>query len=190
MIDLNSLGNSVVFNNGVAGKVDNLKLRVEKKDLADTSNQPDFKVFVTQQNGAEINQGFYYPDDNIDQDRFNQLVSRVASIAKALVPEDFQFESVEDKSPRQIVDYIFDVINKYADNTLVNVFTTYGTVNNPKKYLQFRYFNFIEKAGTEPTTLFARNNDQMVRVEASTTSDNSAFGTSVAPASSGVPGWS
>lgn len=188
MIDLNSLGNSVVFNNGAAGRVDNLKLRVEKKEASDTSNQPDFKVFVTQENGAEINQGFYYPDDNTDQDRLNQLMSRITSIAKAVTPDDFMFESVEGKSPRQIVDYVFDVIAKNSGNALVNVFTTYGTVNNPKKYLQFRYFNFIERADTTPSTLFARGNDQMTRVEADNNPNqgNTPFGNT---GSSPVAGW-
>ena len=66
MFDLNSneFNTSVaVFNNRVAGKVDEVSLRVEKKESSDTSNSPDFKVFLIK-DGAEMNGAFWYPNPN------------------------------------------------------------------------------------------------------------------------------
>ena len=150
--DKNFGGGATVFNNGVAGKIENVTVSVTKKEMSDPDNSPDYKVIITDVAGGQINTGFYYHKDNAmyDEKRNRDLegwtVGRVLSIAHAVVPEDFVFPDVE--SSKQAMDSLFKIIREHSENKMVNVYTNYGTKAKPSQYLSTRYFNFIEKAGT------------------------------------------
>jgi hypothetical protein len=169
-------GGSQVFNGGIAGKTDNVKVSVTKRASTDPDNQPDYKVFFTDTEGGQINQGFYYHKDNSLYDETKNkanegyLVGRVLSIAKALVPEDFVFPNVDGKTSSQILDILFKIIRDNEESTTVSIFTNYGTKTKPSSYMNVRYFSFIEKTDTPNTRLKANGNDMMEKL----TSDSPA----------------
>lgn len=173
-------GGSVVFNGGIAGKTDGVKLSVTKRQPTDPDNQPDYKVFFTDAEGGQINQGFYYHKDNTLYDETKNkanegyLVGRVLSIAKVVVPEDFVFPDVEGKTSNQILDILFKIIRDHEDDKTVSVFTNYGNKNKPSQYLNLRYFNFIEKSGTSNTRLKATGNDLMEKLTEDTSTPSSS----------------
>lgn len=170
--DANFGGGVTVFNNGNAGKVENVKMSVTKKTVEDSDNAPDYKLLFTDNTGGVINTGFYYHKDNeLYDDKRNRdletwLVSRVHSAAKAVVPADFVFPEV--KTSKEALDSLFKIIKDNCEGKFVNVYATYGTVNKPSKYLTTRYFNFVEAANTpaNQTRLKPSNNDQMTKLEA------------------------
>ena len=130
-------GGSQVFNGGIAGKTDDVKVSVTKRTPTDPENQPDYKVFFTDSEGGQVNQGFYYHKDNSLYDETKNkanegyLVGRVLSIAKSLVPADFVFPDVDGKSSNQILDILFKIIRDHEETTTVSVFTNYGTKTKP-----------------------------------------------------------
>lgn len=167
-------GGSVVLNNGIAGKVENVKISVTKKQPGDNEQAPDYKLFATDQSGGAVNQGFYYHKDkdtnSAEKNKANEgyLISRILSAAKTLVPDDFVFPNVSDKTGKQIVDILFGIIKDNAEGKIVNIFTNYGTKTNPSQYMNFRYFDFIEKTTVEPfkSRLKANGNDLLEKLTA------------------------
>ncbi len=150
--DKNFGGGATVFNNGVAGKIENVTLDVNKREMSDPDNSPDYKVVFTDVAGGQINTGFYYHKDNAmyDEKRNRDLegwtVGRVLSIAHAVLPEEFVFPEVT--SSKQAMDSLFKIIKDNCGGKTVNLYTNYGTKAKPSQYLSTRYFNFIEKTGT------------------------------------------
>lgn len=176
MLDLNSKEfktGSSIFNNGAAGKADNNTIAVEKKKPEEPDTYPDFKLVVTDEAGAKLTQGFYYPkadpqksqEDNAK--RANMEVGRVLHIAKAVLGDDYVFPSV--KTAKEAYDELFKLIAKNAGDNKFNVFATYGTKNYISKYLGLRYFTFIEPAelpAGSTTRLRPAAGDQLERVMA------------------------
>lgn len=171
MIDLNSKqfdSVSKIFNDGNAGKVDNVTLAVEKKKAGDNEKAPDYKLLVTDEAGNSINAGFYYPTkdpaktDEANQKYANMQVSRVVHIARAVVGKDYDFPAV--KSVKEAYDTLFKIIGDEAGDKKFSVFVTYGSKTYAKKYLELRFFNFIEPAGTTPSRLKAQDSDLLERI--------------------------
>ena len=165
-------GGATVFNNGNTGKVENVKMTVAKKTVADPDNGPEYKLIFTDTTGAQLNTGFYYHKDNEmadekrNRDMETWLVSRVLSAAKAVVPSDFVFPEVS--SSKEALDSLFKIIKDNCEGKLVNVYLTYGTTSKPSQYLGTRYFNFVEAADTPAnmTRLKPSNTDLMEKLVA------------------------
>lgn len=172
MIDLNSKqfdSVSKIFNNGEAGKVDNVTISVEHKTSSDAERHPDFKLIVKDEGGNSINAGFYYPSkdpaktDEMNQKSANTQVSRVVHVARAVVGKDYDFPAV--KTAKEAFDTLFKIIEDEAGDKKFSVFATYGTKAYASKYLGLRFFNFIEPAGSNPTRLKATPQDLMERID-------------------------
>lgn len=164
---------AAIFNNGKAGKVEGVTLELEKKTAADADNLPDYKLFVVDENGAKVNEGFYYQDES-DTKKNDILVSRVLHIARAVLTEEEQKDLAQEfDSYKKAVDFMFKLIKKNMDDRKFNVFVTYGNQGYPSQYLGLRYFDFIEPADRDEseTKLFPKKNDLMERVTPD--SDNS-----------------
>jgi hypothetical protein len=181
MIDLNSKqfdSVSKIFNDGNAGKVDNVTVAVELKQAGTPETYPDFKLIVTDETGNSINAGFYYPkanpqkDDATNKAAMQREVSRIVHIAKAVVGPDYDFPAV--KTAKEAFDALFKIIGSEAGDKKFSVFVSYGTKSYPSKYLGLRYFNFIEPAGAEPTRLKASAMDMLERVDPDNLSGGSA----------------
>ena len=142
-----------------------MDISVEKKQ--DDGNTPDYKLIATDPSGS-VNVGFYYVTPNsqkTDEDNAKYAkmqVSRVVHIAKAVMGADYQFPAVT--SAKEAYDVLFGLVIDNAKNKKFNVYVTYGTKDRPSKYLGFRFFNFIEDASNNPTTLLSKNVDLLERV--------------------------
>ncbi len=163
--NLNEFDNNTVsvFNNGVAGKVENVSIDIEKRRADEPDTYPPYKLVVTDGSGATpLNQGFYFSDEDTEA-RQTQTIQRIKSIAKAVVPADFVYPTVN--SYKEAVDSLFKIIKEHAPDKKVNVFTTYGYVGQQKaaKYLGLRMFNFIESPDEAYSRLKPSNTDIMER---------------------------
>lgn len=155
MIDLNgSEFNSPVigvFNNGVAGRVDDVSINVEKKKIEDPDNAPAYKVFFTDKYGS-VNLGIYYPTESSTESQNKILAQKCADIVKAVMGDDFVFPQFN--SYTELIDTCMKIVKDNCENAKVNVFATYGSVGYPKKWLGiYKNYNFIEKVGSVPTKL-------------------------------------
>lgn len=173
-------GNTAVFNDGIAGKVDNVTIEIVKKKIEESDNSPDYKMFFTDDKKAKVNQGFYYYQDKDDlspeenHKKAGYTISRILSAAKAVVPTDFKFPEVADKSANEIIDMLFEIISENQEGVKVNVFCTYGTVRSPKRFLNPRYFDYIEKANTEGFTRLRKKGDDLMSLIVEDESSNNS----------------
>lgn len=183
-----------IFNGGVAGKVDNTAISVEKKKSTDPQTYPDYKLIVEDEDGQKINQGFYYPSDNPQKDaetnkkRANMEVGRVLHIARAVVGSNYEFPAVS--NAKEAFDMLFKIIAENAGSMKFSVFVTYGQVNYPDKYLKLRYFDFIEPTDLQgkKSVLTAKPNDLMERVTPDEPQAGGSVG-SAGSASTGATNW-
>lgn len=165
-------GGTAVFNNGIAGRVENVRIEVAKRKADEAENVPNYKLIFTDENGSQVNQGFYYHKDNDqyssekNEANAGYLIGRILSAAKSVVPEDFVFPDVEGKNVNEIVDILFTIIREHCSDKRVNVFVTYGTKDRASQYLGLRFFDFIERAGTASSRLREKGNDMMERLVA------------------------
>lgn len=157
-----------IFNNGEAGLVENVDIRVEKKQPSDPDNLPDYKLIAVDENEAEVNEGFYYftpnPQNTDEKNQANQgyQISRLVHLARAVMGDDYTLPEVP--SIKDAYDTVFKLVRDNAGSKKFNVYVTYGTVDRPSQYLGLRYFNFIEDAeGT--SKLFPSKKDQLTRVQ-------------------------
>lgn len=168
-------GGVQIFNNGEAGKVLGVTLDVKKKgvDYQDEGkNKPDYQVTYTDASGASTNEGFYYLNEkthNSQYGDFNKAVekqwNKFATIILA-ANEDPTLNNAT--SSIDVLDQVAILTKKAIVGKTFNVFTNYGTKQNPKKYLQVRsWVPFIEIAGTTDadSKLKASNLDQVERIE-------------------------
>ena len=179
MFDLNEKVVSVsVFNNGVAGKTCNVSVSVEKKQPDAADNQPDYKLVVSDESGAEpLRQGFFINDDHTDSKK-SQTIQRIKLIAEALVPVDFVYPS-HNGTYKGAADALFKVINENCNGTKVDVFTSYGYIDKvsgpkPSRFLGLRVFNFIQKQNPKFDILKPSTSDILERPEADAPKADSA----------------
>lgn len=172
MFDLNDekeFGGVSIFNGGVAGLVKDVKItKVEKKAADDDSNNPPYKVYYEDKAGNEVNQGWFYfkpypgaDDESVNKSRRGEI-ARIRSLAVAVVGKDFTLPKVE--SVEEALDAVMKIVKENYEGKTFNVYATYNTKTNPKAYIQLRKYNFIEPAGTEPTTLLPNANDLMEKL--------------------------
>lgn len=163
-------GGSAVFNNGIAGRVDGVRVEVTKRGTDEAENAPNYKLVFTDTSGLQVNQGFYYHKDNDMYDATKNeanagyLVGRILSAAKSVVPEGFTFPDVEGKGVNEIVDILFNIIREHSASARVNIFVTYGTKNKPSQFLGLRFFDFIERGDVTTSKLREKGNDMMERL--------------------------
>lgn len=174
MINLNDEvfngGNNIqIFNNGVAGRVDNvIGSKIERKTPEDMDIAPDYKLYFKDKDGAEINVGFWYLDPN--KPTFAKDLEKQGKSLKHLIHcyygDSYQFPAFN--SPKEMLDGCIKLINAKFTSVLVRVYCTYGTTQYPKKYLQLRsYVPFIESMSVSlsETRLKSNSIDQMTRLE-------------------------
>ena len=160
-----------IFNNGIAGKVENVSIAVEKKKSDDPDMAPDYKIIFTDDIGS-INMGIYYPTDQSTDQQIKLTVGKVLAITRAVMGDEHVFPEVS--SAKEAIDVCLKLVNKNQETAKVNVFASYGTQDKPKNYLGvYKNFDFVEKAGTTPSKLkVTRNpnrpqyNDLLERIEA------------------------
>tara|TARA_R110000851_G_scaffold315229_3_gene477571 strand:- start:2976 stop:3569 length:594 start_codon:yes stop_codon:yes gene_type:complete len=171
-IDLNGndFNGSAIFNGANAGLASNVTITVNKKQVDEPENYPDYKLVMKDAAGSELSQGFYYytpnpqKDEDYNERRANQEVSRVLHLARAVMGADYKFQE-EINSVKEAYDLLFKLVSDNAGDKKFNVFVTYGTTVRPSKFLGLRYFDYIESAEGD-SRLFGKRTDSMERVVA------------------------
>tara|TARA_R110000850_G_scaffold84920_1_gene182234 strand:+ start:15061 stop:15678 length:618 start_codon:yes stop_codon:yes gene_type:complete len=149
MIDLNSFSEDAntdvsIFNNGNAGRVENVTVSVKKKSAEDKANSPDYKVFLKDANG-EMNEGIYYIKEGDNAIKFK--LSRLIQMAQCANPEMVGVDLPQFPSYEKATDFLMQKINEGSKKgNKVNIFAAYGNEGYPKQYLTLRGINFIEPA--------------------------------------------
>lgn len=155
-INLNDYKNEdkeiIIFNDGNAGKVKNVRLEVTKKAPTDKENAPDFKFNYFDENDGSVNDGIYYPNDKDTEKQSQIKLSRIISVFHAISPESKDKLLPEFNDYITAVDFLIKQIIQASKNGKVNLFIAYGTVNNPQQYFRVRKFNFIESITTEDSS--------------------------------------
>lgn len=165
-------GGTAIFNNGLAGKVENVSIEVKRKEATGPFSYADYTLVVTDGVGSSLNNLFSYHKNNDQYDaaknQANQgyLLGRIQTIAQSVLPAGFVYPDVAGMSCNEIVDLLFKLIHDNATDKKVNVFVTYGTKTKPSQYMGLRFFNFIEALGTTKSRLSATGNDMMERIVA------------------------
>jgi hypothetical protein len=184
MLDLNNaeecgVKEFKVFNNGNAGVVTGCTIRVEKKK--DNSNQPDYKVFVSDGTG-EVNEGFYYSDD---VEKFKKYqAQRLINLAKGVLGADYKFPAY--KTPQEALDGTMMEINKSGVGSFRAV-VAYGTAAKPEAWLRFpAWGKFIQNEVFANELVLKK--DALLAPVAPDKEDDNPF-TSMDNATSGDPDW-
>jgi hypothetical protein len=172
-------GGATIFNNGVAGRVENVTVEVKKKgvDYQDEGkNKPDYQVTYTDANGASTNEGFYYLNEKTHNAQYGDFAKAVEKqwnkFANIILAADQDPTLNSPKDAKEVLDQVAILTKKAVEGKTFNVFSNYGTKANPKKYLQVRsWVPFIEVSTTLETDskLKAGNLDQIERIETPTT---------------------
>ena len=170
-------GQITIFNNGIAGKVENVTVSVEKRKADEPDTYPDYKVVINDGSGSiPLTAGFNRVEES--EVRQDQNFQRLKSVAKAVVPEGFVYPEVNTYT--EAIDTLMKVIKDHSEGKKVNVFTSYGYLAKPSKFLGLRYFNFIENPNEQysrlkasPTDVLERPTQDEPKVEAAQTGTSS-----------------
>ncbi len=196
----NSLLANGIFNNGNAGKAENVSVSVKRKGPEDPANGPAVKFLFTDATGGTIDDGYFrFELDHARSDADNQKTARMRfgrllSIANCLVPQGFQYPDTSNMTPTQIEDVLLNTIEHHASpEKKMNIFVNYGRKANPSRFLRVRTFDFVEPAGTpaEKSRLKPKNDDNMEQLQADAPANqptNTGFG-SIPPATGNAGFW-
>jgi hypothetical protein len=128
-----------IFNGGEAGVVKGCSVRVEKKTANDTENAPDYKLFVTDETGAEFNKGYFKGNlDDMSEGQEQFFVKEMKHLAKVFRVQDQLPTQVA--SYEELIDTTMKLCNKNQANVKVNVAVCYGTVDYPRRFLELDGF--------------------------------------------------
>jgi len=156
MINLNEISQEnkneevAIFNNGVAGRVKNLRVEVKRKTAEDSPNSPDYKLFYIDDNGGKVNDGIYYPD-NSGKGNPKFALSRLVNVLHSLNPSTIGKELPQFEEYKPAVDFLMKQIAESSKAGRVNVFVNYGTKGYPSQYLSVRKVNFVEPVSADDT---------------------------------------
>lgn len=163
---------SAIFNNGVAGVVDNCKARLErtKQDDKSNPNAPDYKIFFADSSGAEVNMAFWYPKEDDTDENIIRFLKKLKHISHCFCGDDAQLPS---GNPKIILDGVMKMVKETGLAMPVRVATNYGTTGREKRYLNVRNFvPFVEPMTVlkDETRLRAVNIENLERPAAEETS--------------------
>lgn len=165
--------NIVIFNGGVAGRITNVSLAIEKKgvDYQDEGkNKPDYNIVYTDANGGFVREGFYYLNPtthNSQYTSFDKAVEKQWNKLGSIVVAAGGDPAVEAASAVEMLDKMAVVVKYAIIGKTFNVLANYGTTSNPKKYITIRsWVPFIEASTVteDITKLKPSNLDQIERL--------------------------
>tara|TARA_S200002703_G_scaffold33843_1_gene29290 strand:- start:3520 stop:4119 length:600 start_codon:yes stop_codon:yes gene_type:complete len=160
MYDLNDSGfdaaggSTVIFNGGVAGLVNDVKMSVYKKKPDDKENAPDYKITFTDDNGGECSTSYWYVTKDTQYSTVEEQVKKqgksMKHIIHAVYGADHQI-GFKANNPKELLDQAMKYIKDgLASAGKFRVFATYGTVNAPKQYIQPRsWVPFVESMSVD-----------------------------------------
>jgi len=171
MINLND-GNYVkgsstpIFNDGKAGIVENVTVRIEKKSDMD-SKMPDYKLIASDGKG-EINEGFYYQEPG-SAAFDNYQAQKLIWLARGVLGDNITFPVYE--TPAEALDGIMKMVAPHLKNKRFRVAVTFGTTKKSSAFLMFKAFGPFIQPMNVPNTLRFSSTDRLERPQQTLTSD-------------------
>jgi hypothetical protein len=170
---------TAIFNNGVAGLVENITVAVNKRKPEDKENSPEYKLSFADSNGATCNTSFWYVDKATQYQTVEDQIKKQGTILKhvihAIYGGDYQLPTFN--SPKEMLDGCMKIVRDgIASGVKFRIFANYGSTQSIKSYIQPRsWVPFIESMDVNilETRLKAGNIDAMNRVEKDNVSSTS-----------------
>jgi hypothetical protein len=143
-----------IFNNGAAGVVQNLQVRVDAKGPEDHPQAPPFNLVFIDPDGGEISQPVFYlgdptGDKKIDEQREVWAGSALRHMWHAIFGADTDLPEFD--SMKQAVDIVMQRIQAHLEENPDLRFATvvnYGSEKKPQRFLTVKRFPpFIEPTG-------------------------------------------
>ena len=151
--------NKAIFNNGIAGVVENCSARVERTKQEDKSNPnaPDYKIFFADPSGAEVNVAFWYPKDDETEENIIKFLKKLKHIAHCFCGADAQLPA---GNPQTIMDGVMNMLRESGMSASVRVMTNYGTQGRESQYLRVRTFvPFVESMSVDKASSKLRSSN-------------------------------
>lgn len=161
-----------IFNDGVAGIVENVTLSISKKKPEDKENAPDYKVIFKDAKGAECATSLWYVTKDTQYSTVDEQVKKQGTLLKhiihAIYGADFQIP-ISAQNPQQLLDQAMKIIRDGVPNAgKLRMFANYGSTQSIKQYIQPRsWVPFVESMNVDiaATRLKAGNIDAMARIQ-------------------------
>ena len=144
-----------IFNGGVAGLVNDVKMSVYKKKPEDKENAPDYKITFTDSNGGECSSSYWYVTKdtqyNTVEDQINKQGKSMKHVIHAIYGPSFTIP-VNATNGKELLDQSMKCIKDGLDSgpSKYRMFATYGTLNSTKQYIQPRsWVPFVENVSVD-----------------------------------------
>lgn len=138
--NVNEGGDFKIFNGGKAGLVTGCTGRLTKKTAADPDNAPDYKLFITDKDGGEVNYGMF---KNIKDTQLNFKGKELRHLASR-----FDYNCVmQGASYGELLDKNAVLLKDAIEGKVFDVVASYGTEGYPKKYIQLNSLFDIKSEG-------------------------------------------
>ena len=162
---------AAIFNDGVAGVVENVVVSVNKRKPEDKENSPEYKLTFTDSKGGACNTSFWYVDKATQYQTVEDQIKKQGTVLKhilhAIYGSDYQLPTFN--SPKEMLDGCMKLVREgLASGLKFRIFANYGSTQSVKNYIQPRsWVPFIESMNVDiaNTRLKAGNIDAMARVE-------------------------
>jgi hypothetical protein len=154
-----------VLNDGVAGVVENVRVRIEKRASVDPEDKhPNYKLIAADDKG-EVNEGFYYqvPDKEGKIDGFDKYqAQKLIHLAKGVFGDDVKFPVFG--NPTEALDGVMKMVASELSKKPWRIVVTYGTTKKPSAYLGFKNFGSFIEPMDQPSKLKLSTSDNTVKI--------------------------
>lgn len=162
---------AAIFNDGIAGVVEDVTLSVTKRKPEDKENSPEYKLTFTDSKGGACNTSFWYIDKATQYQTVEDQVKKQGTVLKhvvhAIYGSDYQLPSFN--TAKEMLDGCMKLIREgLAAGLKFRIFANYGSTQSVKSYIQPRsWVPFMEPMSVDiaNTRLKPGNIDAMARVE-------------------------
>lgn len=162
---------AAIFNDGVAGVVEDVTLSVTKRKPEDKENSPEYKLTFTDSKGGACNTSFWYVDKATQyqtvEDQVKKQGTALKHVVHAIYGSDYQLPSFN--TAKEMLDGCMKLIREgLAAGLKFRIFANYGSTQSVKSYIQPRsWVPFMEpmSVSISETRLKPGNIDAMARVE-------------------------
>jgi hypothetical protein len=164
-INLNNSGEFIkdtkIFNNGEVGVVENVRLRIERKNPGE-EKKPDYRL-IASDGISEINEGYFYQKP--DSPGFTKYqAQRLIQLARGVFGQEVKFP--EFNTPTEALDGIMGMVGPSLHSSLYRVAVAYGTTKKPSQYLGFKTFGSFLEPMNVPSSLALSSSDCLTRAPA------------------------
>lgn len=182
-------GQKPIFNNGKAGVARNCTGKITKRGADDPENSPKYKLYWTDENGAEVNKGLFELNEKSSDGAKQYFVKEMKHIMSQC-EQNWDRVEWDENNLNEMLDYVMKKCkDAFAENKW-GVGVSFGTVDRPDRFLKvngfWEYRNEKNISDAQPLTLSKKsqiqpieptepkvNNDGDWDVESKTTDKNS-----------------